>query len=116
MSEAGCLFCKIVAGEVPAEIIYENDKVLAFRDINPQAPTHVLIVPRKHISTINDLAEEDKSEVGELFLAAAEIAAEEGVAEDGYRVAMNCNSAGGQTVFHLHLHFLGGRQMTWPPG
>ena len=111
-----CLFCKIVDGEIPADTVYEDDDVLAFRDISPQAPTHVLIIPRRHIATINDLSEADKDVIGQLFLAAAKIAAQEGLAEDGYRVTMNCNAGAGQTVFHVHLHLLGGRQMTWPPG
>ncbi len=116
MSLTDCLFCKILSGDIPAEIVYENDEMLAFRDINPQAPTHVLLIPRKHVATINDMTEDDVSDVGRLFLAAAEIAAEEGIAEDGYRVVMNCNAGAGQSVFHLHLHLMGGRQMTWPPG
>lgn len=116
MTDEDCLFCKISAGEIPADIIYETENVVAFRDINPQAPTHALIIPRKHIATINDLTLDDNAEIGKLFLAAAAIARNEGIAEDGYRVTMNCNAAAGQTVFHLHLHLLGGRQMTWPPG
>jgi histidine triad (HIT) family protein len=116
MSEQECLFCKIVAKEIPADIVWESDSALAFRDINPQAPTHVLVIPRQHIATINDLTDDDRETVSELFLAARAIAAEEGMAEDGYRVVMNCNAAAGQTVFHIHLHLLGGRQMTWPPG
>ena len=116
MSEEDCLFCKISAGEIPAEIVHETDDVVAFRDINPQAPTHVLIIPRKHVATINDLTSDDCVDVGKLFLVAAAIARNEGIAEDGYRVTMNCNQAAGQTVFHLHLHLLGGRQMSWPPG
>ena len=116
MSSSDCLFCKIIAGDIPADIIYETDKVLAFRDINPQAPTHVLIIPRKHIPTINALQPGDGDEIGNLFLAAKDIAAQEQIDEAGYRVVMNCNEAAGQTVFHLHLHLLGGRQLGWPPG
>ena len=116
MSEQDCLFCKIIAGDIPADIVYESDDAIAFRDINPQAPTHVLVIPRKHIATINDLAESDREIVGSLYMAAKEIAAEEGMAEDGYRAVMNCNAGAGQTVFHIHLHVLGGRQLTWPPG
>ncbi|RLA31363.1 MAG: histidine triad nucleotide-binding protein [Gammaproteobacteria bacterium] len=116
MTESDCLFCKIVADEIPADIIHESPDAIAFRDINPQAPTHVLIVPRRHISTINDLDESDTDAVGQLFLAARNIARQEGFAEDGYRVTMNCNAAAGQTVFHIHLHLLGGRNFTWPPG
>ena len=116
MSVDDCLFCKIATGDIPADIVYENDDVLAFRDINPQAPTHVLIIPRRHIATINDLEEGDAQIIGRLFLAAREIAAAEGFADAGYRVVMNCNAAAGQTVFHIHLHLLGGRDFTWPPG
>ena len=110
-----CLFCKIVAGEIPAEVIYESDTAVAFRDINPQAPTHVLVIPRKHIATINHIDHEDQAIVGSLYTAAKEIAASEGIAEHGYRAVMNCNEAAGQTVFHIHLHVLGGRSMGWPP-
>ena len=116
MSEADCLFCKILAGEVPADIIYESDSAVAFRDINPQAPTHVLIIPRQHVATINDIEPQHEALVGGLFSAAKAVARQEGLADDGYRVVMNCNAAAGQTVFHLHLHLLGGRQMGWPPG
>lgn len=110
-----CLFCKIVAGDIPADIVYESDTALAFRDINPQAPTHVLVIPRKHISTINDIGVHDETLVGSLYTAAREIAAAEGLAEDGYRAVMNCNESAGQSVFHIHLHVLGGKRMGWPP-
>ena len=116
MSNTDCLFCKIASGDIDTDIVYETDKLVAFRDINPQAPTHVVIIPRRHISTINDIAESDAEDIGLLFVAAKEIAAQEGFSEPGYRVTMNCNAAGGQTVFHVHLHLLGGRQFTWPPG
>lgn len=116
MSSGDCLFCKFVSGAIPADIVYETDDVLAFRDINPQAPTHILIIPRKHIPTINKLDDSDTGLVGLLFAAARDIAKDEGVAEHGYRVTMNCNKGAGQTVFHLHLHLLGGRNFTWPPG
>jgi len=116
MTESDCLFCKIVAGDIPADIVYESDTAVAFRDLNPQAPTHVLIVPRQHIATINDIDDEQQALVGSLFAAAKSIAADEGLANDGYRVVMNCNEAAGQTVFHIHLHLLGGRTLTWPPG
>jgi len=116
MTASDCLFCKIVAEEIPAEIVYESADAIAFRDINPQAPTHVLIVPRRHIATINELENSDTDAVGQLFLAARDIARQEGFADDGYRVTMNCNGAAGQTVFHIHLHLLGGRNFTWPPG
>jgi histidine triad (HIT) family protein len=111
-----CLFCKILNGDIPADIIYEADSAIAFRDINPQAPTHVLIIPRRHISTINDLDADDRETLGELFLAAKEIASREGLSEPGYRVVMNCNEGAGQSVFHIHLHLLGGRGLGWPPG
>lgn len=116
MSEENCLFCKILAGDIPADIVYESDTAIAFRDINPQAPTHVLIIPRKHISTINEIENDDQAIVGSLYSAAREIAAAEGLADVGYRAVMNCNEGAGQTVFHIHLHLLGGRALTWPPG
>lgn len=111
-----CLFCKMVAGAIKPNVVYEDDAVLAFRDINPQAPTHVLVVPKRHISTINDLKSEDAELVGRLYLAAKKVAEQDGIASDGYRTVMNCNAAAGQTVFHIHLHVLGGRNMHWPPG
>jgi len=111
-----CLFCRILEGEIPADVIYQSDTALAFRDINPQAPTHVLIIPREHISTINDMNADHEALIGSLFSAAKEIAKREGLADDGYRVVMNCNEAAGQTVFHIHLHLLGGRIFNWPPG
>lgn len=110
------LFLKIIAREIPADIVFENEDVLAFRDLNPQAPLHILIIPKIRIPTINDMQPQDAELFGKLFLAAQEIAKEQGVAEDGYRVVMNCNSAAGQTVFHVHLHLLGGRVLGWPPG
>ncbi len=116
MSDPDCLFCKFVSGELDTDIVFETDKVLAFRDIKPRAPTHILIVPRKHIATINDLTESDAEEIGNLYLVAKELAKEEGFSEEGYRVVMNCNAAAGQTVFHVHLHLLGGRIFNWPPG
>ncbi len=116
MTNKDCLFCKIVGGDIPADVIYESDAAIAFRDINPQAPTHVLIIPRKHIATINDIGEEDHSLIGSLYAAAKDIAAQEGFSEEGYRAVMNCNEAAGQTVFHIHLHLLGGRPLGWPPG
>ncbi len=116
MSSSDCLFCKILAGDVPAELVYESNEAIAFRDINPQAPSHVLIIPRQHIETINDLGPGDATLVGNLFLVAQQVAKDEGIAENGYRVVMNCNADAGQTVFHLHLHMLGGRRLDWPPG
>ena len=115
-SNADCLFCKIVAGDIPADIVYESETAIAFRDINPQAPTHVLIIPRQHIATINEFEDGDQAIVGSLYSAAREIAAAEGIADEGYRAVMNCNEGAGQTVFHIHLHLLGGRPFGWPPG
>jgi len=111
-----CLFCKMVSGEIKPDTVYEDDNVLAFRDINPQAPMHVLVIPKRHISTLNDLNESDAQLAGQLTLAAAKIAEQEGVEESGYRTVMNCNAAGGQTVFHIHMHVLAGRNLSWPPG
>ncbi len=116
ISNPDCLFCKFISGELDTDVVLETDKVLAFRDINPQAPTHILIIPRKHIATINDLTASDAEEIGNLYLVAKELAKAEGFEEDGYRVVMNCNAAAGQTVFHVHLHLLGGRLFDWPPG
>ncbi len=111
-----CLFCKIVDKKIPAAVVEETDAFVAFRDINPQAPTHILIVPRRHVASLNDLAEEDAGFAGALLLAAKELAAREGLAERGYRVVANTNAEAGQSVFHLHFHLLGGRAMRWPPG
>jgi len=111
-----CLFCKIIAGDIPSDKVYEDDNVFAFRDINPVAPTHVLVIPKNHISTINDLSQNDALTIGNLFLAAKKIAQQEGCEEDGYRTVMNCGEAAGQTVFHIHLHLLAGRALNWPPG
>ncbi len=111
-----CLFCKIVKGELPAKKVHEDADTVAFQDTNPQAPTHLLVVPRKHIPTMNDLAEGDDALVGKLFRVAAKLAKERGIAAPGWRAVMNANRAAGQTVFHIHLHVLGGRAMTWPPG
>lgn len=113
---ADCLFCRIVAGEIPATIVYQNDHVVAFKDITPQAPTHVLVVPRRHIATLNDLAPGDDALVGEMVRAASGIAKDAGHADRGYRTVFNTNAEAGQTVFHIHLHVLGGRKMGWPPG
>ena len=113
---ADCLFCRIIKREIPGSIVYEDDRLIAFNDINPQAPTHVLIVPKRHIATLNELAEGDDQIVGELVRRAAAIAAERGIAAGGYRTVFNTNRDAGQTVFHIHLHLLGGRPMLWPPG
>lgn len=111
-----CLFCRLVAGDIPATIVHQSEHLVAFKDITPQAPTHVLIVPRRHIGTLNDLSPADDGLVGEMIRTAAAIAKENGHSDRGYRTVFNCNADAGQTVFHLHLHVLGGRKMTWPPG
>jgi histidine triad (HIT) family protein len=111
-----CLFCKFVTGEIQPNVVYEDDEVLAFRDLAPQAPTHVLVIPKRHISTLNDLQTDDAELIGKLFLAARKVAHDEGIAEPGYRTLINCNPEAGQSVFHIHLHLLGGRPMNWPPG
>ncbi|WP_295384324.1 histidine triad nucleotide-binding protein [uncultured Thiodictyon sp.] len=110
------IFGKIARGEVPADLVYEDDDVLVFRDLGPQAPVHLLVIPRRPIATLNDAQPEDAELLGQLLLAAAKAARLTGIAETGYRTVLNCNAAGGQAVFHLHLHVLGGRQMQWPPG
>jgi histidine triad (HIT) family protein len=111
-----CLFCKIVRRDIPGSIVYEDDRVLAFDDINPQAPTHVLLVPKRHIPTLNDLTPDDDGLVGELVRRAVEIAKARGLSAGGFRTVFNTNRDAGQTVFHIHLHLIGGRSMTWPPG
>ena len=113
---ADCLFCKIAAGQIPASIVYQDDRVVAFKDINPQAPTHLLVIPRQHIPSLNDLAPGDDGIVGEMVRRAAALAAENGHADGGFRTVFNTNADAGQTVFHIHLHVLGGRKLTWPPG
>lgn len=113
MSET--IFTKIIKKEIPADIIYEDDLALAFKDINPQAPVHFLVIPKKPIATINDIQEEDREVVGHLYYVAAKVAADMGFASDGYRAVMNCNEHGGQTVYHIHLHVLAGKALGWPP-
>ncbi len=115
MSE-DCLFCRIVSGEIESDSVEETERWIALRDVNPQAPTHVLIVPREHVAVVNDLTAEHDSLLGEMIRGAARIAGREGIAESGYRLVINCNAGAGQSVFHLHLHLLGGRSMRWPPG
>ena len=110
------IFTKIINKEIPADILFENDNVIAFRDVNPVAPVHFLVIPKKEIPTLNDIDENDKDIIGELFLVAKKIAKIEGLEKKGYRTIFNCNEDGGQTVFHIHLHVMGGRQMEWPPG
>ena len=111
-----CLFCRIIAGEIPSARVYEDDQLVAFNDINPQAPMHVLVVPKQHVATLNELEGDHDAVVGSMIRRAAAIAKERGFDESGYRTVFNCNAAAGQTVFHIHLHVLGGRTMTWPPG
>ena len=111
-----CLFCRIIERKVDADLLYEDDRVVAFRDLHPQAPVHVLIVPRTHIPTVNDVRETHTPEISGLFQAAAKIAVDQGIDQSGYRLVMNCQEGAGQSVFHLHLHLLGGRRMHWPPG
>ena len=111
-----CIFCKISNGEMNADIVYEDDQCIAFNDISPKAPHHVLIIPRRHIATINDIGDDETELAGHLIQTAKRIAKERNIADDGYRILMNCNAGGGQEVYHIHLHLLGGRQMSWPPG
>jgi histidine triad (HIT) family protein len=111
-----CLFCKIIAREIPASIVYEDDRVLAFNDINPQGPAHVLVVPKRHIATLNDLTGDDDQIVGEVVRRAAAIAKDRGISAGGFRTVFNTNRDAGQTVFHIHLHLIGGRSLAWPPG
>ena len=111
-----CLFCKIVAGDIKAKVVYQDDSVLAFHDIDPKAPLHVLVIPKRHIATLNDPRPGDAELMGRLILTAQHIAREQGIADAGYRTVINCNRDGGQAVYHIHLHLLGGRQMQWPPG
>lgn len=111
-----CIFCKIVAGDIPSKRVYEDEIVVAFSDINPQAPTHIVIIPRKHIPSLDDIVAEDDMAVGYLVRISAQIARGEGIADNGYRLVANCGPAAGQSVNHLHFHLLGGRQMEWPPG
>ncbi|MFJ1268402.1 histidine triad nucleotide-binding protein [Legionella lytica] len=111
-----CLFCKIAGGAIPATVVYEDEELMAFRDLHPQAPTHVLIIPKQHIATINDATDENQALLGKMILRAKQLAQAEGFSDSGYRLVFNVNPHGGQTVFHIHLHLLGGRSMTWPPG
>lgn len=111
-----CLFCKIGNGEIPANILHQDDQVVAFRDVNPQAPVHALVIPRRHITTLNDLEAGDGALLGHMMMTAQRLAVKEGIADSGFRLVMNCNREGGQTVWHIHLHLLGGRGMHWPPG
>ncbi len=116
MSEANCIFCKIIAREIPAQIVYEDEQALAFSDINPQAPVHVLVIPRAHIASLNEAATSDEAPLGHLLRVAARVAREQGIAESGYRTTINTGAGAGQSVFHIHIHVLGGRSLAWPPG
>ena len=116
MSADTCIFCKIIAKEIPATIIYENEYVVAFEDLNPQAPCHVLVIPKKHITSANDFEPEDTECLGHMMLAGQKVAALNGLSESGYRFVMNTGEDGGQSVYHIHLHVLGGRALSWPPG
>ena len=116
MAGDDCIFCKIVAGEIPAKMIYEDDRAVAFRDLNPQAPTHALVIPRAHVASLNEASEADEALLGHLLHVAARVAREEGHADRGYRTVINTGADAGQTVFHVHVHLLGGRRLTWPPG
>ncbi|MBE3135010.1 MAG: histidine triad nucleotide-binding protein [Acidobacteria bacterium] len=111
-----CLFCRLIARELPASVVYEDARMVAINDVNPQAPMHVLVIPRRHIATLNDLTEEDAGLIGEMVRCAAAIARERGLADRGYRTVFNCNREAGQSVYHIHLHLLGGRGLGWPPG
>lgn len=110
-----CLFCKIIKGDIPSDLLYEDDKVVAFRDINPQAPVHFLVIPKEHIESAMDINEDNKDLIGHIFNVSSALAKDEGL-ESGYRIVNNCQEHGGQTVNHIHFHVLGGRQMLWPPG
>jgi histidine triad (HIT) family protein len=114
--DSSCIFCKIVAGEIPADIVRRSDRLVAFRDTNPQAPTHILIVPKEHVRSIADLGDEHGRMLADVAQAATQLARAEGIADDGWRLVTNVGAGAGQTVFHLHFHLLGGRQMGWPPG
>ncbi|HSM60479.1 MAG TPA: histidine triad nucleotide-binding protein [Longimicrobiales bacterium] len=116
MSATDCLFCRIAAGEIPATLVHLDDHVVAFRDINPMAPVHILVIPRRHVASLDDVRAADGSLLGAMLLAVRDIARKEGIASDGYRTVVNTGADGGQTLHHLHLHVLGGRAMTWPPG
>jgi histidine triad (HIT) family protein len=111
-----CIFCRIAAKTIPAKVVYEDERAIAFEDLSPQSPVHTLVIPKKHVATIMDVAPEDHGLVGHLFKVAATVAKEKGISERGFRLVMNTNAEGGQTVYHLHLHLLGGRAMHWPPG
>jgi len=112
----GCLFCALVAGKINANIVYQDDRIVAFRDVKPQAPVHILIIPRKHVAGVLDIEPDDHALIGEIFQAASRLAREQGIGDSGFRVVVNSGADAGQSVFHLHYHLIGGRQMSWPPG
>lgn len=116
MSQANCIFCRIIAGEIPASKVYEDDQAFAFRDINAQAPTHILLIPKKHIASLNELSLEDQTLLGHLMCVVPKIAKQEGISENGFRLVVNTGVDAGQTVWHLHMHVMGARPMAWPPG
>lgn len=116
MSESGCLFCRIIAGETPAELVHHDDQCVVIRDVNPQAPTHLLVIPREHLESLDDASRPDEVMLGHLLRMAARLANEQGLSESGYRTVINTGAGAGQSVFHLHVHVLGGRPMKWPPG
>ncbi|MFQ5600909.1 MAG: histidine triad nucleotide-binding protein [Candidatus Krumholzibacteriia bacterium] len=111
-----CLFCRIAQGEIPCKRVFEDEEIIAFEDINPKAPVHLLVIPRRHIPTVNDLGPEDDALIGRMHRVCADLARERDLAENGYRLVTNCNAHAGQTVFHIHMHLLGGRTLKWPPG
>ncbi len=116
MSSSDCIFCRVAAKQIPSQIVFEDEKVVAFRDLNPQAPTHILLIPRKHMASMADVQDADQTLLGDLMMAAKNIAKSEGLPKNGYRVVVNTGANAGQTVFHLHLHLMGGRSFSWPPG
>lgn len=116
MHKADCIFCKIIKKDIPAKIVFENNKILAFEDVKPQAPVHILVIPKHHIEKVSDLTEDGIHLIGDLVLAAKTLAHQKGIGESGYRIVLNCNKDAGQEVFHLHLHLMGGRKFAWPPG
>lgn len=116
MAEVNCLFCKIIAGEIPGELVHEDKLCIVLRDINPQAPTHVLVIPREHVESLDEVSQRDEAMLGHLLRVAARVANDEGISEGGYRTVINTGAGAGQSVFHLHVHVIGGRPMNWPPG
>ncbi|HEV2912748.1 MAG TPA: histidine triad nucleotide-binding protein [Pyrinomonadaceae bacterium] len=116
MSEQSCLFCRIIAGELPADVVHQDELSIAFRDLNPQAPVHVLVIPREHIDSLDDASQKDERSLGHLLRVAARVANEQGLSEGGYRTVINTGAGAGQSIFHLHVHVLGGRALQWPPG